>query len=328
MGHIVVRLLTMGALFGALAAPQLAFGGETLSPPVGGAVVTRYGVGYETPVGSATHRGLDLGAAEGAPVLAAADGVVTFAGLVPADGGGRSTAITITTPSGLLVTVSPLLAAGVGKGAHVAAGDELGTLAGAGDASSTQSHVHLSVRVGGTYVDPQPMLGSIEPDPASEPESEPQPVVAPQTAPQPAAPPAPAASAQPVANTRAPGVSSTQVSAVGSPAAGALAGHSPVSAAAAGPEVGTRPAGITLRALERAQAGLRAGAGAHSGAYQAAHAAHIAPEMLREKATFEAPHLSGARTASVGVLLAAAAGLALWSGLDRRAVATARGGVE
>jgi hypothetical protein len=94
------------------------------------------------------------------------------------------------------------------------------------------------------------------------------------------------------------------------------------------PALEAAPAGITLRALERAQAGLRAGAGVLSGAGSAADAAHIAPEMLREKATQGAPHLSGPRTAGMGVLLAAAAGLALWSAVDRRAVSAARSGVE
>ncbi len=154
MGRIISLLMTVGIVFVALAAPRSAISTQALAAPVSGAVLTRYGARYQTPAGTSTHRGLDLGADEGVAVLAAVDGVVTFAGLVPADGGGRTTAVTITTPGGLLVTVSPLLAASVEKGAHVVAGDELGTLAGAGDASSAQPHVHLSVRVEGTYVDP------------------------------------------------------------------------------------------------------------------------------------------------------------------------------
>lgn len=324
MGRIISLLLTVGIVFGALAAPQAALGSQVLSPPVAGAVLTRYGARYETPAGTSTHRGLDLGAPEGTAVLAAVDGVVTFAGLVPADGGGRSTAVTITTTEGLLVTVSPLLAAGVAKGAHVVAGDELGALAGGGDASSAQPHVHLSVRVDGTYVDPEPMLRAVGLQPASEPEPQAQP--APQPAPQPAAPPVPAATAQPAAGAHATGISSSRSSAVSSPSGTTSSVHAPAPAGDAQPEAGTHSAGITLKALERAQLGLRAGVGAISGRDHAVQAAHIAPEMLREKATLDAPHLSGVRTASMGVLLAAAAGLALWGGLDRRAAATARSG--
>jgi len=265
MGRFTVQLLTVLtvlAVLGAPLAPSPALATEALSPPVAGAPLTRYGAQYETPAGGVTHRGLDLAACDGAVVLAAADGIVTFAGLVPADGGGRATAVTIITPGGLLVTVSPLLTAGVAKGAHVVAGDEVGTLAGTGDASSAQPHIHLSVRVGGTYVDPQPMLGATAPEPA-------------------------------------------------------------VTAAVAV----TAAPGITHRALQRAQDRLRASAGARSASADgAARAAHIAPEMLREQATLASPHLSGPRTAGMGVLLAAAAGLALWGAVDRRAVATARSG--
>jgi hypothetical protein len=333
MGRVISSLLTVGVVFGVLVAPQAALGSETLLPPVAGAVLTRYGVRYETPAGGATHRGLDLGADEGAAVSAAADGIVTFAGLVPADGGGRCTAVTITTPGGLLVTVSPLLEACVGKGAHVIAGDELGTLAGAGDASSPQPHVHLSVRISGTYIDPQPMLVAIESQPAPQPAPQPQQqaAVSPQPAPPPALQPVAqpgVAPAQPAADTRAPGVARTQITAAGSPAATTIGAQAATPAGALQLEVGTRPVGVTFKALERAQERLRAGAGITSGSGQAVQAAHIAPEMLRQKSAFDAPHLSGVRTASVGVLLAAAAGLALWSGLDRRGLASARSGVE
>jgi hypothetical protein len=322
MGRIISLLLSVGIVSGALAAPQAALGNQALSPPVSGAVLTRYGARYETSAGSFTHRGLDLGAPEGAAVVAAAEGIVTFAGLVPADGGGRSTAVTITTPSGLLVTVSPLLATSVGKGEHVVAGDEVGTLAGAGDASSAQPHVHFSVRVDGTYIDPEPMLGAVEPEPSSEPASQPQPAAVPQLAPAPvpAPAPAPAAVAQPVLT--------AQPAAVGSPAGSTASVNAPTPVGAAAPEAETAPMSITLRVLERAQLGLRAGVGAISGTDHAVQAAHIAPEMLRDKPTLDAPHLSGVRTVSMGVLLAAAAGLALWSGLDRRAGATARSGTQ
>lgn len=330
MGSTIGTLLAFTIAFSVLVAPHAAVASEALSPPVPGALLVRYGVRYQTTAGGATHRGLDLDAGEGSTVAAAAEGVVTFAGLVPADGGGRATAVTITTPSGLLVTVSPLLEATVAKGAHVAVGDEIGACAGAGDASSPQPHVHLSVRVGGTYVDPEPMLGVSEP--ASTPEPEAEPVPASQPVRQPAASPALAvtlvvSAPTPVANSPVVrGAYATQPSALGSPAGSSSVGQAPASGAAVPAEAGTQLTGVTLRALERAQAELRTGLGA--GADGAAQAAHIAPEMLREKATLNAPHLSGSRTASMGVLLAAAAGVALWGGLDRRRAATAQNRVE
>jgi len=320
------RVLTAAAVLAALATPPAAFGAEALSPPVPGPALTRYGARYETPAGASTHRGLDLGAGEGATVSAAADGVVTFAGLVPADGGGRTTAVTITTPGGLLVTVSPLEAASVDKGAHVVAGDEVGTLAGTGDASCAQPHVHLSVRIDGAYVDPEPMLAAGHPEP--EPAPVPQPAAAPQPMPQPTPQPTPQPAASPASVVAARPVAGAHSQAAGvRVAAASSAPAAPVrtSVGAAVPEARPEPAAITLKALEAAQARLRAGAGATS----AARASHIAPEMLRaQQPALTAPHLSGARTASVGVLLAAAAGLALWGAVDRRALATARGGAE
>ena len=332
MGRFISQLLTVGAVLGALATPQAALGTESLVPPVTGAVLTRYGVRYQTAAGDTTHRGLDLGASEGSVVIAAVDGVVTFAGLVPADGGGRTTAVTITTPSGLLVTVSPLAAARVGKGENVVAGDDLGTLAGTGDASSAQPHVHLSVRISGTYVDPEPLLWAraAEPQPQPEPITapQPQPQPQPQPVPQPAQAQAPAPSAQSHAGAAALRVTHAADAAIGSPAGSSFAARARASAGAAPSDGGAMPAGLTLSALQRAQAGLRSGAGATAGAARVPQASHVAPEMLRTHATLNAPHLSGTRTAGVGALLAAAAGLALWSVLDRREGAPARSGTQ
>ena len=311
MGRIIAQLLACTIVLAALGVPQGATAAEVLLPPVSGRALTEFGARYETAAGTVTHRGLDLAAEAGAHVLAAADGVVTFAGLVPADGGGRTTAVTITTPGGMLVTVSPLEAATIGKGANVVAGDELGVLSASGDGSSAQTHVHLSARVAGTYVDPRPMLviGAPEPKPAPEP----QPAAGPRPQPAPAAEPA-AAAASAVGEATMLSVPAPQASASAIPAA---FGGTSVAAAAAATQA--QPLGIGLRALEQAQAGLRAGARIGAAAGGAARAAHIAPEMLRNQSQQPAPHFSAARTAGAGVLLALATGLALWIGFDRRA---------
>ena len=84
------RLVLLPALLAFLvgAVPALAW-----TWPVDGPVLQSFALGGD-PYASGQHRGIDVGGAEGAPVLAPATGTVTFAGAVPA--GGRS--ITIQTP--------------------------------------------------------------------------------------------------------------------------------------------------------------------------------------------------------------------------------------
>jgi len=144
---IVVVLALCGSVPHAVASTRL-------SAPVTGRAVLGFGATYESGGRCLTHRGVDLEGSAGEAVRAACDGVVAFAGEVPADGGGRTRAVTIRSAEGLLVCVSPLSVTQVSTGARVSAGDVLGELAGTGDESWGTTHVHLSVRDGGTYVEP------------------------------------------------------------------------------------------------------------------------------------------------------------------------------
>ena len=63
--------------------------------PVDGPVLRAFAFDPAHPYAGGQHRGVDIGAAEGTPVHAPADGTVTFAGSVP--GGGKT--IAIETPS-------------------------------------------------------------------------------------------------------------------------------------------------------------------------------------------------------------------------------------
>lgn len=140
------------------AAAPSAVASTLLSSPVPGGAVVAFGVAYETGGRRVTHRGLDLQASGTETVRAACDGVVTFAGEVPADDGGRTRAVTIRSADGLLVCVSPLATTRVSKGEPVNAGDVVGEVAESGDGSWSAAHVHLSVREGDTYVDPAPLI--------------------------------------------------------------------------------------------------------------------------------------------------------------------------
>ena len=105
-----------------------------------------------------SHMGLDLLAEAGDRVVAPVEGVVTFCGSVPSAMGGVLRAVTLKTVDGELVTLSPLERLVTQEGAHVEAGDQLGTLAAAGDPSCASTHLHLSLRAAGEYVDPDRIL--------------------------------------------------------------------------------------------------------------------------------------------------------------------------
>lgn len=124
----------------------MAFAAVCLAPPVDGPVIDRF-----APVGRyAGHWGADFEAAPGAPVRAPVSGTVSFAGSVA---GMKS--ITIQALPGFKVSVSYLSSVGVAKGDRVSRGRVIGT---AGVAHG-RGGVHLSVRVGGVYVDPERHMG-------------------------------------------------------------------------------------------------------------------------------------------------------------------------
>lgn len=106
--------------------------------------------GFEQPAGpyGAGHRGIDIAAAVGTPVLAPAAGVVTFAGKVAGQ-----LYVTVDHGGGLATTYSWLSAALVRKNDTVAQGTVLG-LTGAGHPGSTTPHLHFGVKLNGVYVDP------------------------------------------------------------------------------------------------------------------------------------------------------------------------------
>jgi hypothetical protein len=86
------------------------------------------------------NRGVDLAAAPGDPVRAAAGGIVTFAGRV-----GPAHHVVVLHDDGLRTSYSFLAVVEVGRGDRVAQGDVVGRAGGA---------VHFGVRAGDTYLDP------------------------------------------------------------------------------------------------------------------------------------------------------------------------------
>lgn len=102
----------------------------------------------------AGHRGLDLATADGTPVLAVENGVVSHAGLVA----GRGT-VTVAHGDGLSSTYEPLEPVVV-VGDVVTSGDVLGTLRARDGPRHCGVRVclHLGARRGAAYLDPYPLL--------------------------------------------------------------------------------------------------------------------------------------------------------------------------
>ncbi|MFT4042044.1 MAG: M23 family metallopeptidase [Gordonia sp. (in: high G+C Gram-positive bacteria)] len=105
------------------------------------------------------HRGVDFAAAPGTIVLAAADGVIRFAGNV----GGKSS-VSILHGDGLITTYEPVQPIAK-KGARVARGDPIATVASAHPGCPVHSCLHWGARRGvghaATYVNPLGLLGAI-----------------------------------------------------------------------------------------------------------------------------------------------------------------------
>lgn len=98
------------------------------------------------------HRGVDLAAAPGAPVLAAAPGTVTFAGPVA----GRNV-VSIDHSGGLRTTYEPLTPT-VSAGQRVQAGQTIGTLNSGHSGCSPLTCLHWGLREGENYLDPLSVL--------------------------------------------------------------------------------------------------------------------------------------------------------------------------
>lgn len=109
---------------------------------------------FEAPADrySAGHRGVDLDAADGTPVLAPAEGVVFFAGVVV-----DRPVLSIRHQGNLLSSYEPVVTQ-LTEGAVVHRGDVIGTVAPGHCASSC---LHFGVRLNGDYVSPLRYVGGI-----------------------------------------------------------------------------------------------------------------------------------------------------------------------
>jgi hypothetical protein len=154
--------------------------------PTRGEVITPYRNGTD-PYAAGQHRGIDIAAGTGMPVVAAASGEVRFAGTA----GSSGLTVSVRTADGRYDTsYLHLSSTSVRDGDSVAAGQQLGAVGTTGSRSATAPHLHFGVRDAGSrhaYHDP---LGFLPPPTTTQP---PRGTPAPEPAPVPVRPaPAPA----------------------------------------------------------------------------------------------------------------------------------------
>ena len=158
--------------------------------PVAGPVLAPFVFDPAHPYAGGQHRGVDIGGPDGAPVVAPAAGVVTFAGSVPASG----KTVSILTGDALSVTLTHLGSVAVAKGASVGEGDTVGTVGPSGTPELSVPYVHLGIRTDADdngYLDPLSFLPGVAPKAAPAPIAPPEPAPAPSPAAAPAPAPAP-----------------------------------------------------------------------------------------------------------------------------------------
>jgi murein DD-endopeptidase MepM/ murein hydrolase activator NlpD len=156
---VLPRLLAALLLGCALVAPPTATADPGVPAPAalwalplaGRPTVTRAFEAPPHPYGSG-HRGADLAAVPGAPVLAAGDGTVAFAGMVA----GRPI-VSIAHANGLRTTYEPVEPS-VGAGQAVARGSPIGTLMAGHAGCPAAACLHWGLRRGETYLDPLLLL--------------------------------------------------------------------------------------------------------------------------------------------------------------------------
>ena len=141
-------------------------GGEVMSPdstrtptgtlqwplPVAGTITSQFGHRVDPITGEvSSHTGTDIACAEGTPILAAADGVVTVANGLDSWGGSYGYYIQINHGGGLETLYAHCSSICVTTGQQVQAGQVIGYVGHTGRV--TGNHLHLEVRIGGNRVD-------------------------------------------------------------------------------------------------------------------------------------------------------------------------------
>ena len=121
--------------------------------PVAGTITSPFGHRIDPLTGEvSSHTGTDIACAEGTPILAAADGIVTVANGLDSWGGSYGYYIQIDHGTGLETLYAHCSSICVTTGQQVQAGQVIGYVGHTGRV--TGSHLHFEVRANGNRVNP------------------------------------------------------------------------------------------------------------------------------------------------------------------------------
>ncbi len=122
--------------------------GISFIKPVSGIISSRYG-SAESVRNFRTHAGLDIAAAAGTPILAAAAGTVTYSGWMS----GYGNFLIVTHANGVQTCYGHCSKLYVSAGASVSQGQQIAAVGSTGN--STGPHLHLEIRKNGVKYNPQ-----------------------------------------------------------------------------------------------------------------------------------------------------------------------------
>ncbi len=125
----------------------------SIDPTSGGEVTSVFG--YRTDPFPEYHRGVDLAQPTGHPIMASAEGVVSYAGW----GGGFGNKIEIKHGNGYETWYGHLSHIDVSAGQRVSRGTVIGKVGSTGEA--TGPHLHYQIMLDGVAIDPMPYLKGI-----------------------------------------------------------------------------------------------------------------------------------------------------------------------
>lgn len=151
MRPILVRLCGIGTGTGTEVPPM---GDGSMIWPLPGHTSLTTQFGEADAFGNPGHRGVDIPAPEGTPILAAHSGTVLICGWNDSFGN----QVLIDDGAGVSTRYAHMTATAISPGAVVVAGQVIGYVGSTGD--STGNHLHFEVSVGGTLTDP---LGYVTP---------------------------------------------------------------------------------------------------------------------------------------------------------------------
>lgn len=116
--------------------------------PVSGVITSRFG--NKESIRTSAHKGIDIGAPNGTPIKAAANGTVTFAGYTT---GGYGYLVVISHGNNIETYYGHCSKIYVQKGQTVSSGDVIAAVGSTG--RSTGNHLHFEIRKNGNQINPQ-----------------------------------------------------------------------------------------------------------------------------------------------------------------------------